>query len=136
MEIDKKIEEYKEAGALHRLHITLMFGQMTVYLAASAGLIQVLTKEVPPLIPVQIVLSLIGIALSIIFWIVTERAAKFLHSARNRAMEIEKQLELSLYSSGPSRENSVLTATNATRLLYLSGILGWFSLLIIKVFCR
>lgn len=129
-------DEYREAGALHRLHITLLFGQMTVYLAATAGLFKVALENQDQANGVQILVSFIGIILSSVFWIIMERAAEFLHYSRRRAVEIEKKLQFELYQRGPSGVKKYFTAINATRGLYIAGLILWSVNLIAKILCN
>lgn len=106
------IDEYKEAGALHRLHITLLFGQITVYLAANAGMFKVAIENQSN--GVKLLVSFMGIIMTLVFWIITTRAAKFMEKARDRAKDIEKEIGFELYTKGPSEQQTLLTAVNAT----------------------
>ncbi len=122
---DKKLAEYKEAAAEERLNAGLLFGQLTVYLASTGGLIQVVTSK-----PHLYLLALAGILLSIAFYIIGERCGDFAHAARNRAKELESSLGFKLYSSAPAAKIRHATRINASRLIFICGLAGWFVVLI------
>jgi hypothetical protein len=133
---DTQLAEYKEALADVRLHSTLMFGELTVYLGASAGLVQVTSRD-DATQPTRLGLSVAGIVLSVAFYVLHERFGDFVHVARKRARDLEQSLGFQLYSSAPERRRlfgaRIVTAINAARLLFVCGCAGWLLVLIAAV---
>jgi hypothetical protein len=133
---DIQLAEYKEALAEVRLHSTLMFGELTVYLGASAGLLQVASRvDATP--SMRLGLSVAGIVLSVAFYVLHERFGDFVHVARRRARDLEQSLGFKLYSSAPERRPlfgvRIVTAINAARLLFVCGCGAWLVILIAAV---
>jgi len=130
---DAQVAEYKEALAEVRLHSTLMFGELTVYLGASAGLLQIVSRsDVTP--PIRLGVTTFGIVLSLAFYVLHERFGDFVHVARRRARDLEQSLGFKLYSSAPARRQlfgaPIVTAINAARFLFVAGGLTWLVILI------
>ena len=116
--------EYLEAGRVHRAAAWLMFGQMAVYLAATAALVAALN-------PVHmtgrvVTVAVIGLVLSVIFFLITQRTGNRMREARQRLLEIEEDMDLSLYSAG---EQSNISPRRLTEALYALGAVGWVILL-------
>ena len=121
------IEEFKEAGHLHRLHVGLMFGQITVFLGASGALLH-RVASLPPLTNGAVLLfSGVGIFLSLLFLVLHERVYAYSHGARRRAEEIQTMLNLSLYRAQESKLKFVdrVRASTMTRALYILAIAAW-----------
>lgn len=93
-EYEALLSEYKEALADVRLHSGLMFGELTVYLAASGVLLQIKSKGTLPCGA-----EVLGVILSLAFYVLHEGFGDFVHVARRRARELEKRLGFVLYSS-------------------------------------
>jgi hypothetical protein len=120
------LEEYKEAGQFHRLHITLLFGEITVYLAASGALLHFLSSKPAP--SLATLAGLLGTFISIAFFVISERANDYSQSARRRAIEVENELGLSLFHHNSLRRAALggwATATNAGRAVYIAGFVLW-----------
>jgi hypothetical protein len=124
---EKLLAEYKEAVADIRLHSGLMFGELTVYLGASGILLQIAFKQDIP--DIHIPIGAVGVVLSIAFYVLHERFGDFVHAARRRAKEIESKLGFALYSSSPPPRkclySSIVTAINAARSVFITGLAGW-----------
>lgn len=118
---DKYMSEYKEVAAEERLNATLLFGQLTVYLAANGALLQALKDAKHP-----IFICFAGMVLTIAFCVIGERCGDFAHSALKRAKEIEKMLKMSLYLSRPKAKLSIATRINAARFIFAFGFISWF----------
>ena len=122
------LAEYKEALADIRLHSGLMFGELTVYLVASSVLVRAVLKNDPGQVP-KGTIAVIGIVLSIAFFVLHERFGDFVHVARGRAKQLESQLGFELYSSSPPARRlfwaPFVTAINAARLVFVAGFAGW-----------
>ena len=121
---EKRLAEYKEATAEERLNAGLLFGQLTVYLIATGGLIQVATSK-----PHLHMVALVGILLSVAFFVIGERCGDFAHAARKRAKVLEPLLGFSLYTSAPDPMIPHATRINATRLIFVCGFVGWLVIL-------
>ncbi|MCP4315604.1 MAG: hypothetical protein GY789_06180 [Hyphomicrobiales bacterium] len=138
------IDEYKEASHYHRLHITLLFGQLTVYLGVSGALINFVTKDSGPEGLMLTLIGVFGCIISFVFLIQHERVYASSYSARSRAEYIQHLLDLELYKPNISqfdiqkllplgentsnRINSIVNKTeaaSANRLLYISGFIYW-----------
>lgn len=127
------LEEFKEAGHLHRLHLSLMFGHITVFLGASGGLIYRLTNQ-PPIDPLLLrLLALFGVFLAFLFLILHERVYAYSHGARRRAEEVQKILGLELYSDCPTHIKWLRSfrAAAVTRTLYVGAALFWLYLVVV-----
>lgn len=76
MDLEKRralIQEFREAGQLHRLHLGLMFGQITVFLGASGPLVHRVMGQ-PPLESWALRLfALFGCFLAVLFAVLHER---------------------------------------------------------------
>lgn len=119
------LEEYKEAATLHRLHITLMFGQTSVFLAASWGLLNVVAETNPaPDINILRLIPLIGLIVTAVFFVISERAFIYSFTARERAKEIELFLGFSLYTNTPKPKQQI-SGIYVVRFLYVVGLFIW-----------
>lgn len=124
------LEEFKEAGHLHRLHVGLMFGQITVFLGASGALLHRLAAQ-PPLEPIAVRLfAALGCFLALLFLVLHERVYAYSYRARNRALEIQNLLSVSLYQYPESQFALVrgLKASSLTRTLYVLSLLCWLAI--------
>jgi hypothetical protein len=122
------VEEYKEAGQLHRLQIGLLFGQITVYLGISGGLFAVYFDQHRAQRPIlDTGIPVAGLLLTLFLFIISERAGDYSHAARRRAVEIQNQLGFNLYmeNSRPAAFGGLATAINATRGIYALGFVAW-----------
>jgi hypothetical protein len=120
------VEEFKEAGLYHRLHVTLMFGQITVFLGASGGLLHRLTTS-PKLDPLlTAVLALFGALISYLFLVLHERVYTYSMRARDRASSIQPLLGLDLYRYEETRWKwGRGHASTWTRALYVAALVVW-----------
>ena len=125
---DKLIEEYKESGLAQRFHNTLLIGELTVYLATSGVILNVVFRDPPPSQASRLILAIVGMIITIVFFLICERSGDFLHSARNRSKALEDKLGFLLYSDEP-KSCQILSAINAIRLLYALSFLGWIIVL-------
>jgi len=127
-EYEKEFSEYKEALSIERFQSTLLFGELTVYMAASGSLLKyVISSPTPPGL-YRVVLAIAGMILSLSFLLISKRAGDFLHSARNRAKSIEKNIRFSICSDLPERK--CYTAINAIYAIYIIGLLIWLFVLL------
>lgn len=121
------LDEYKEAGSQHRMQSNLMFGQLAVFLITTGGIAKLISglMEHKPLV---IVMAIVGVIISISFYIITSRAASFSHIAVRRAQELEIELGYKLFSNHCKLSTTFLTAINAVKVIYISAGLAWASI--------
>ena len=124
---EKILAEYKEAVTAYRFASAMFIGELTVYLAASGALVNAIGSE--PARPIIVVPAVIGIILTLAFWVITHRAGDFYHAARRRAIKLEDKLGFRIHSRGPIKRR-LLTATNAIHLIYLTGLVCWIAVLV------
>lgn len=126
------LEEYKEAGHLHRLHVGLMFGQITVFLGASGALLHRMVGL--PLLDNDAIrfFAVVGGFLAILFLVLHERVYAYSKGARNRAEEIQVLLGMELYKSRETDFRPLRKARAApiTRFLYGASLVLWILLLV------
>lgn len=126
---DACLSEYREALAEVRVNSSLMFAELTVYLASSGALLQLYFKP-DNAHQGNLPIAIIGLLLSLAFYVLHDRFGDFVHGARRRAEALERRLGFSLYSSSPHSRPvlgvvAVASAINAARLLLLTGFAGW-----------
>jgi hypothetical protein len=126
-------DEYLDVSNNMRLYVNMRFAQLTLLIALTAALTNVIFGKNPPLSPdVSFLLKLAGLVTSVVFWIMEERAADFFHHYKRRAIQLEKSLGFMQYTNRP--EGKWITATNAVRFLFGFLILFWFASLIVPAF--
>ena len=129
MPIGDPKDEYMDVSANMRQYGNMRFAQLTLFIAVIAGLLVILFESDPPLdSSVRYVLKFGGLIITIVFWIMEERATSYWDHYRNRAVELEKQLGYKQYSTRPTR--GFFSATNAVRVLYSFMFLLWVITLI------
>ena len=126
--LEAQLEEFREAGQVHRLHVTLMFGQVTVFLAASAGLLHTLLGDVTQ--TSARLIGGVGILVSFVFLVHHERVYAYSLAARQRATHLQKDLGLILYQDPPRPTLLPVRATTASRVLYVAAGLFWIYVLV------
>jgi dipeptide/tripeptide permease len=122
-------EEYKDLSDNMRHYANMRFAQLTIFVALTGALIVVnFSKDAPDSHLAKTVLKVAGIFIATMFWIMEERAADYWHHFRKRAVELEDLLGYRQYKDRPTRR--FLTATNASRAIYVGVIVFWISALI------
>jgi len=130
MPIGDPKDEYKEVSANMRQYGNMRFAQLTLFIAMTGGLLAALFTSNPPLSSLaRFLLKIGGLIITVVFWIMEERAVDYWYHFRRRAVDLEKQLGYQQYLTGPER--SIVTATNAVRVLYLFMFLFWVVTLIL-----
>lgn len=113
-------DRYKEARADIRFFSGLMFGQLTVFLATSGGLIKIfLDNSGFP----RIFIALTGFVVAGVFFVINVRCRDLVETARRQAKESRPPI--------PKRREE-LTATCATYVLYACVAIAWIILFIIS----
>ncbi|KFB66859.1 hypothetical protein [Candidatus Accumulibacter vicinus] len=126
---ERNLRELTEASALHRYEATLLFGQLTVYLAMLGALFNAFFRNPPLAAPDQIVLSLIGIGVTLAFAVINHRGAQHLLATIKRAEELCAELGMQIYARRVPPA-TVFTGLNAVRFLYVLGLVCWLGLLV------
>jgi hypothetical protein len=125
--------EYEDLSSNLRHHSNLRFAQLTLFVAATGGLISVVFSKSPALtIAAKTGLKLFGLIATLAFFIMEERTALFWRSFHSRAVQLEKLLGYRQYTDQPTRRK-VVTAHNATRMLYIAAAAFW---IIAVIWCR
>lgn len=126
------LEEYREAGLMHRLHITLIFGQTTIFLAAF-GLVAQLLFGAADLPSIRIrLLAGVGALVTFVLLVQHQRQYRYSEQSRARAIDIQNRLDkdgLGPYGESPLDRWLPVSAGNAARGLYLVALAGWALLL-------
>lgn len=120
-------EEFKSAEAQHRFEASIMLGQTAVYLVATGTLIDFCmksTKETPTFDKMGI--TVFGLILSIIFFVIISRCGKNLRGARKRAGELGERLDFKLYSSSyRAPKGRIFVGVNVTKTVCIVGGIWW-----------
>ena len=127
-----------------RTYINLRFAQLTIFIAITAGLLNLAfsnTNSCPdPLTNIGIIAAkMAGLLSAPIFYIMEHRATDHFHHYKNRAIKVQNENGYSLYlkEKVKGEEKSIwrifsaISATQAVRLLFMVVFLIWVALLII-----
>jgi len=130
-EKDPLPEEFKSAESLHRFEVTLMLGQTAVYLFATGSLLNAVNYSSKSSSDFyQIGISLFGIFLSLVFFVITHRSGLNQGGAVKRAKELAEILGYKLYSSEyRAPNNKFLAGKIVTKGVCLIGGLFWLVIL-------
>jgi hypothetical protein len=102
----------------------IRFAQMILFIAITAALLAGLFQENSTISYVaRTTLKVGGVLLTIIFWVLDQRAIVYWRYFRKRAIELEKILEFKQHTFSPAE--NIFSATNAIRLLYFSILAFW-----------
>lgn len=127
-ELDLAKLEYKDLSDNLRDWNTLRFAELTIFLAATGGLLTVYFRGDPPPAPVGTIIKTAGLVISTMFWILQERTMLWFFNFLRRARELEAKLGLQQYRTSP--RGRLITGRNAIRMFFVTMILFWASLLI------
>ncbi|MFO1431562.1 MAG: hypothetical protein U1F76_15695 [Candidatus Competibacteraceae bacterium] len=126
---ERKLKEFTEAAAMQRFEAGILFGELTVYLAMFGGLLNAYYRT-PPLSRIdQVLLSCVGLGLSLAFTVINSRGAKHLLAVIRRAEELGRELGMPLYDYRPIGK-TVFSGLNAVRFIYILGIATWIILIL------
>jgi len=116
-------KEYADLGQNLRHYANMRFAQLTLFTAITAGLAKIALDDSGGASPgARAALYAAGTIVALAFWVMEERAADYWHHFRRRAMVLEKHLGYRQYSAKPLRR---ISATNATRSIFLLACLAW-----------
>ncbi len=117
-------QEYTEVNNNIRHYSNMRFAQLTIYVAITGVLINFFFNKVDTLKSVtKFCFEIGGIYIAIMFWIMEKSATKKWKAFKARAIELEKELGYKQITNFPS--SALFSATNATQMLFLGGILFW-----------
>mgnify|MGYP001469500746 CR=1 FL=1 len=124
------MEEFKEAGQLHRLHIGLLFGHLVIFLGIIGALLSKYIELSTCSFFYKIFCAFAGAFLTLLFIILHERVFEYSIMARNRAEKIQEMLDLDLYKTPKNRFFLVrfFSVYISTRYFFISILILWLSL--------
>ena len=124
-------DEYKEASANLRHYSLLRFSVFTHFLAVQAGLISFgLNANSTRLPTLAIVIKIVALVATFVFWIYSERVNAYRKLFIKRACDLESRLGFEQYVSKPMLE--FLSTLFATRLFFLAVAAFWLSTFLLK----
>jgi hypothetical protein len=119
-------DEYLDASNNQRQFQTLRFAQLTVFLAISGFLVNVLLSESIALPAYgDEVLKTGGLFVAIVFWIQQERTMLYWNHFVSRAAELEEELGFNQYRSRPRA--GILSSFKAMRLFFIVVVAFWIA---------
>lgn len=117
-------DEYLDASSNVRHWTTLRFAQLTIYVALTAGLLNVLLgKGGPPSGRTALAIELAGLLTTAVYWLLQERTMLYWYTFVRRAAELEPELGFRQYSGRPT--SGLLSSSNAMRALFVVMLLFW-----------
>ena len=117
-------DEYLDASNNQRQFMSLRFAQLTVFLAITGFLINLLLGGSPALTSLgTFLLKVSGILVTVLFWIHQERTMAFWNHFVRRAARLEKKLGFQQYSTRP--ESGWLSSFKAMRVFFFVVLLFW-----------
>lgn len=124
-------DEYLDTSANMRQYGNMRFAQLTLFVAITAGLLNMVFVSTTPLSQwAKLALEVSGGLVGIAFWIMEERAARYFHNYRRRAVELEKVLGFKQHTT--RSEGKFVTSANAVRVLFAAMILFWVLSLVLR----
>ena len=126
-------DEFRATEELHRFEASIMLGQTAVYLVATGALFSAIIGKAEDIsLWHRRLVAILGVILSIAFFIITHRSGRNLIGARRRATALAKELGYQLYSASyRAPANRFWTGCNMTRGICLAGGLLWAAVLLL-----
>ena len=126
-------DEYKEASANLRHYSLLRFSVFTIFLAVQAGLISFgLNANSTRLPTLAIVIKIVALVATFVFWIYSERVNAYRKLFIKRACDLENRLGFEQYVSQQKPMLGFLSTLFATRLFFLAVAAFWLSTFLLK----
>jgi hypothetical protein len=117
-------DEYLDASANQRQFQTLRFAQITVFIAITGFLINLLFNASIPVPTLErLALKTGGLLVTFLFWIHQERVMAYWNHFVQRAAELEKELGFRQYSTRPRA--GIVSSFKAMRLFFIVFALFW-----------
>jgi hypothetical protein len=119
-------DEYLDASANQRQFMTMRFAQLTVFLAISGFLVNILFSDsiVLPRYS-EVVLKASGLFVALLFWVHQERTMAYWNHFVERAAELEKELEFNQYRTRPTA--GLISSFKAMRAFFAIIVLFWIT---------
>ena len=122
-------DEYLDASSNVRHWSTLRFAQLTIYIALTAGLLNILLgRGAPATGRTAIAIELAGVLTTLVYWVLQERTMLYWYAFVRRAAELEPGLGFRQYTSRP--RSGPFSSSNAMRALFLVMFLFWTASLV------
>ncbi len=119
-------DEYLDASANQRQFQTIRFAQLTVYLALTGFLINLLSAHSAAMTPlVRILLKATGLISTLLFWIHQVRTEQFWTHFVKRAAELEEELGFRQYTTRPP--SGIVSSFKAMRAFFALLTLFWIA---------
>lgn len=119
-------DEYLDASSNQRQFQTIRFAQLTVYLALTGFLLNILfSGSASATSFVRTLLQVGGLITTLLFWIHQERTMAYWNHFVHRAAELEKELGFKQYSTRPPA--GIISSFKAMRLFFIILTLFWAS---------
>ncbi|HWR52764.1 MAG TPA: hypothetical protein VN428_16760 [Bryobacteraceae bacterium] len=118
------LEEYKELGQNIRQYATLRFAQLTIFVAASAGLVTAAFGARSSTTIEQAAASAAGLVITAAFYAMEASAVGYWRRFKDRAVELERELGFVQYTTNRHPRPRV-NATTAVAGLFLTAGLYW-----------
>jgi hypothetical protein len=116
-------QEYLDASNNVRHWSTLRFAQLTIYVALTAGLLNVLFIRGAGSPRTSLAIELAGLVVTAVYWLLQERTMHYWYAFVRRAAELEPALGYTQYSHRPRA--GVVSSANAVRVLFAVMLLFW-----------
>ena len=117
-------DEYLDASSNVRHWSTLRFAQLTIYIALTAGLLNILcARSAPPVGRIAVAIEVAGFLTTVMYWVLQERTMLYWYAFVRRAAEIEPALGFRQHLSRP--RSGPFSSSNAMRGLFLVMALFW-----------
>lgn len=128
-----QLKEYAEAASLCRSYEQLSRTGLAIFIPFAMAVIAYVLRESTQVLS-NIILSLLGLIVSVFTWAIMFRVRAFYHVAKTKAIEIEKKLYMDLYQRLDTRfKGHYITPSNKIAMMWIVGIftvsfaclLGW-----------
>ena len=123
-------DEYLDTSNNVRHFQTIRFAQMTIFIAITGGILNILFGRTEPLSAyATIVIKLSGFLISVLYMILHERTMLYWRHFVKRSAQIEEKLGYKQYSSRPPA--GFFSGTNTMRMFYIVITLFWLAALVV-----
>ena len=121
-------DEYLDASNNMRQFGNIRFAQLTLFFGLTAGIMAILFQNTSVLPFARTALKVGGLAITLLFWVMDQRAMDYWNHFRKRAIELEDVLGFKQYRASPAIKR--LNTTNAVRARFLLLAAFWIIALI------
>jgi len=123
-------DEYMDASSNVRHFQTIRFAQLTIFVALTGGILNILFGRSEPLPGHSgVVIKLGGFLISVLYMVLHERTMLYWRHFVHRCAELEEQLGYNQYRSRPPA--GFLSGTNTMRMFYIVVTLFWLAALVV-----